>query len=101
MQSMVTSEVQASQVKYTVLLTPGSCWAARFLCKAELVTSLGFGDDFAGPRGKAIDLDEDLDGLEADDSGDTRVEDDLLGDRGLDDLIGAGFSPGRRHAPLA
>lgn len=42
----------------------------------------------------ADDLDDDFEVLEGDDAPDSHGEDDILGDRGLDDLIGAGFPPG-------
>lgn len=39
--------------------------------------------------------DDNFDGLDAGDSGEARADVDILGDRGLDDLIGAGFPQGK------
>lgn len=55
----------------------------------------------AGKLGKALDLEDDED-LSPGESGDIRSADELLGDGGLDDLIGDGFSAGEdRRAPVA
>ena len=52
----------------------------------------------AGTLSKALDLEVDED-LSPGESGDIRSADELLGDGGLDDLIGEGFSAGEDGRP--
>ena len=67
----------------------------------HLVTDADCARCTAGKLGKALDLEDDED-LSPGESGDIRSADELLGDGGLDDLIGDGFSAGEdRRAAVA
>jgi hypothetical protein len=68
----------------------GSCSTLHVL-SCHLVTDAGSARCTAGKLGKALDLEDDED-LSPGESGDIRSADELLGDGGLDDVIGEGFS---------